>query len=197
LLLAWAVGRNDDGDIHWTSSTDQGRTFGAPRVALSTDGYSDAPKLAVAQDGRVHLAFAERPGGMFAKAHVRYAHGSVEGAELSLSPARRISDFADEEHGADFPHLAVAGDRVHVAWEHHPHFAEQARGMGMTLSRDGGQTFLPPRVVPATDAPLGENGRLQGKLMEKLHGNEAGRLALVNSRFQRGEGSRVRLFFAD
>src|SRR5690606_33226399 len=59
LLLAWAVGRNDDGDIHWTSSTDQGRTFGAPRVALSTDGYSDAPKLAVAQDGRVHLAFAE------------------------------------------------------------------------------------------------------------------------------------------
>jgi hypothetical protein len=50
-------------------------------------------------------------------------------------------------------------------------------------------------VVPGTDDPAhGFNGSQQGLLMEKLAGNRAGALAVVNSTFKQGEASRIWLY---
>jgi hypothetical protein len=44
------------------------------------------------------------------------------------------------------------------------------------------------------DPRLGFNGSLQGLLMRKLAVNSKGEIAVVNSRYNPGEASRVRLF---
>lgn len=81
-----------------------------------------------------------------------------------------------------------------VLWERYPPGTRHPRGLEFAYSTDGGQSFSPPALVPGTAASgLGSNGGRQGLLMEKLAVGEAGDVAVVNSRFDRGEASLVRL----
>lgn len=64
----------------------------------------------------------------------------------------------------------------------------------MTRSTDGGEHFVAPEIVPHSGASdPGFNGSLQGMLMRKLAVSDAGDIAVVNSTFQPGERSLVRL----
>jgi hypothetical protein len=173
--LAWT-----DGDIHVATSTNGGRTFGAPTTATRTRGYTDAPKLAIGVDGTLHLVYAE---------NFRVMYTSSKDGARSFEPPRAIS-----RTGAGFPALGVDGlNRVYVAYEIFPDGERQRpRGLAMTVSRDGGRIFSTPENIPGSAAPGGApNGSFQGLLMQKLAVNRRGALAVVNSALKDNEWSRV------
>jgi hypothetical protein len=101
-----------------------------------------------------------------------------------------------------FPALALGSkDQLFVLWESFPgpavgeRFqgpAPRSQGLGWTVSRDGGQTFAEPSLIPGSlDPDQSVNGSLQGLLMQKLAANSRGDLAVVNSIFTPGQHSRI------
>jgi hypothetical protein len=191
LQLAWTVGGRA-ADIHLATSEDQGRSFREPQRVFTGRGFSDAPKIAVDSQGVVHLVYAESPGGPFSQSHVRYAcsrDGGRTFEEAGEISAPQSQSFA----GAGFPALALDGEEIlFVLWELFPRPGERSQGLGFTHSRDGGQTFAAPSVIPGTlDPAFGFNGSQQGLLMSKLTVNKAGSLAIVNSTFMPNEASSI------
>ncbi len=83
--LAWTVGEDDGADIQIATSLDAGRSFQRPRVAFDSDGHSDAPKIAVDDQGTIHLVYGESPDGRFDRYHIRYTR-SYDGAETFETP---------------------------------------------------------------------------------------------------------------
>jgi hypothetical protein len=90
-----------------------------------------------------------------------------------------------------FPALALgAAEQLFVLWERFP--APRSHGLGFTLSHDGGQTFAAPSIMPGSlERGQSVNGSLQGLLMQKLAANSRGNIAVVNSTFTPGQGSRI------
>ena len=76
-----------------------------------------------------------------------------------------------------------------MLWERFEGATLRPRGLGIALSRDGGQTFAAGTVPESAGA--GWNGSLQGMLMRKLAVNRAGALAIVNSSIKESDGSRI------
>ncbi|MGM0558816.1 MAG: sialidase family protein [Myxococcota bacterium] len=191
IWIAWAVGEDEEADIRLAASDDAGQSFSDASTAVQTDGHSDAPSLAVDSDGRLHLMWAESPTGMFGRYHVRYARGSG-----ALDESRALTDPVDGA-AAHFPTLAIDHEgRLFAVWEHKPAGAERAVALGWARSNDGGDTFTEPTLVPGTEtAKMGFNGSLQGGLMRKIAVRD-GHVGVVNSRFDAGEVSRVRLIRA-
>ena len=186
VYLAWTVGDDDAADIRLAKSSDGGASFGAPLIVERSKGYSDAPRIAVDAGGVVHLAYAESTGGPFERYRVRYAR-STDGGR-TFQPSRPVSDM----NGA-FPSLAV-DDRnsVYVLWELFESHRSRPRGLGFSVSRDGGRSFSAPVRVPGSAGRPGHwNGSFQGLLMKKLAVNGAGSVAVVNSSLRDGERSRV------
>ncbi|MFC3285052.1 sialidase family protein [Litchfieldella rifensis] len=189
--LAWTVGEDTAADIHYMVFDSQSDAFDAPRTVDETDGHADAPKLAVDDDGIVHLVYAESPEGMWRQAHIRYTQarpgeGFQSTQDISTAHAERFDSVG-------FPSLAVSSNNVYVLWELFPRLGHRSRGLGMTRSTDGGEHFAAPVIVPHSGVSAsGFNGSLQGMLMRKLAVNDAGDIAVVNSTFQQGERSVVR-----
>jgi hypothetical protein len=192
IYLAWTVGEEDSADIRIAKSTDEGRTFGEPTIVEKTNGYSDAPKLAVDGKGVVHAVYGESLGGPFDRSHVRYTRSRDGGR--TFEPAREISRPHPESiESAAFPSLSLdEQSNVYLLWELYPDWRQHPRGLGIAVSRDGGQTFTAPVLVPGSSDPAGGwNGSFQGLLMRKLAVNSAGELAIVNSSLKHNEKSRV------
>lgn len=84
---------------------------------------------------------------------------------------------------------------LYILWELFPEKGfSRSLGLGISFSTDLGETFAQEVKVPGTyDPHLGFNGSLQGLFMNKLAVNSHGMLAVVNSTFQEGEASRIRL----
>jgi hypothetical protein len=184
--LAWTTGEDASADIRFATSRDGGATFEPAVLVATTAGYSDAPKLVADRNGTLHLVHAESAGGPLDRYHVRYAR-SRDGRRFE--PARALSRGDD---GAGFPSLAI-DDRgaVHVVWEVYPDHREPPRGLAIAISRDGGETFSAPAVVPGSADPIGGgNGSFQGRLMRKL-AVRGDTLAIVNSSLALGRSSRV------
>lgn len=186
IYLAWTVGEDAAADIQLTVSTDGGSSFGAPRAVAPSPGYSDAPRLAVDPRGTLHLAYAESAAGPFEPSRILYTR-SADGAR-TFEPPRAISPA-----GAGFPALgADAKGNLYVLWELFADPRGYPRGLGFTVSRDGGRSFAPPAPVPGSADPAGGvNGSNQGFLMRKLAVNGRGAVAIVNSSLKPGERSRV------
>ena len=186
--LAWATGEDATGDIRVATSRDGG-TF-EPVVVAPSPTYSDAPKLGVDAAGTLHLTYAESRGGPFDRFDVRYTR-SRDGAR-SFDPPRTLSrPLPADAESAAFPSLAIEGTALHVVWELYPDHREPPRGLAYALSRDGGETFSPPALVPGTIDPMGGgNGSFQGRLMRKL-AVRGDQIAVVNSSLALGRGSRV------
>lgn len=192
IYLAWTTGEDDAADIHLTSSTDRGGSFLPPRPVAPTPTYSDAPKLAVDRAGRVHLVYAESEGGPFEHSHIRYTRSS-DGAQSFDAPRRLSHPLPKQVKGAAYPYLALdAQDHVYVAWELFRGQSRSPRGLGFTLSRDGGDQFVQPAPIPGSSDPGGgQNGSQQGLLMKKLAVDGLGKIAVVNSSFKPNAYSRV------
>jgi len=191
--LAWTVGGDPGADLRYATSTDGARSFTDPRVLFPGPRHADAPKLAAAGSGTLHLAFAEGPWGERSY-RIRYARAPA-GAD-GFGPAREVPALPREGYaGARFPYLALdAGGDPHLVWELYPEDRPRSRGLGYAGSADGGRSFPAPALIPGTDDPgYRVNGSLQGLLMAKLAVGSSGEVAVVNSAFEPGEASRIRL----
>jgi hypothetical protein len=175
--LAWSYGEDPSADLHLATSAD-GENFAAPIRIAKSPGFSDAPKLALDRSGTLHVAYAEDD-------HIRYTRSRDRGK--TFDAPREIPKLSAR---ATFPSLAVDGRDVHIVFELHGKRGELARGLGIAVSRDGGQTFG-ARVVPgSTDPAGGWNGSHQGHLMQRLAVRD-GTLAIGNSSLKYGSHSRV------
>ena len=194
VYLAWTVGEDAAADIRVARSGDGGRSFGEPTIVAPGRGHADAPKLAVDSKGTLHLVYAESPTGPSGRYHVRYTR-HADGAEAFETPRAISAPPGAQRAGAAFPALGLDGeDRLHVIWEVFPDRTGRSRGLGITHSADGGTTFAAASIVPGTGDPRdGFNGSQQGLLMRKLAVDARGAIAVVNSTFRAGKGSRVRL----
>lgn len=190
--LAWTVGEDDSADIRVATSVDGGATFGKPHIVDASDGYSDAPKLIVDSEGVLHLVYAESQGGPFDRFHIRYTQ-STDGAQ-TFARSREISQPLPERiDRAAFPALDTDDqENIVVTWELFPDAEKLPQGLGVSISRDGGQHFSQPSKVPDSSDPHdGSNGSHQGLLMKKLDVNRSGEIAIVNSSLVPGKQSRV------
>ncbi|MBA3463279.1 MAG: exo-alpha-sialidase [Deltaproteobacteria bacterium] len=187
--LAWTTGEDASADVRVVTSRD-GVTFSDPVVVAPTRTYSDAPKLAVDERGTLHLAFAESAAGPHDRFDVHYTR-SRDGGQ-TFEPSRTLSrPHPGGAESAAFPSLAISGATLHVAWELYPDHREAPRGLAHAISRDGGDTFSPPSLVPGSSDPLGGgNGSFQGRLMRKL-AVRGDQVAMVNSSLALGQSSRV------
>lgn len=197
VYLAWAVGENAAADIHYAVSRDGGRTFGQVRNIHPGRAHADAPKLARASDGTLHLAWMESREGPLR--HYRVLHARRSPNEADFSDPQVISDplpdgFAD----ARFPHLALDGaGNPYVLIELFRSGAGRSQGLALVRSGDGGATFTEPALVPRGNAADDAvNGSLQGLFMDKLAVSPGGKPFIVNSTFRRGQSSHVWLLRA-
>jgi hypothetical protein len=188
--LAWTVGEDPAADIRVATSTDGGQSFGPPELVAASSRHADAPRLAVGSRNTLHLAYAEadRPFGAY---EIRYARRGP--GEARFSPPRAITSADGREVASvHFPALAVGeDDALYVLWERFPSLGDRPRGLGLTRSADGGQTFAAPIVVPGSNRPeRGFSGSQQGLLMRKLD-VAGGHIAIVNSTFAPGQASHI------
>lgn len=192
VYLAWTIGEDHRADIRIARSPDGGRTFAEPRIVARTEGYSDAPKIAVDSKRTLHLVHAESAAGPFDRYHLRYTRSHDRGRTFE-SPRELSPPASDRAVSAAFPALSIdSRDNVYLMWELYRKAGEAPRGLALSLSRDGGSTFTKPEVVPGSSAADGGfNGSQQGLLMRKLAVNDGGEIAVVNSSFSRGMSSRV------
>ncbi len=200
IYLAWTHGEDAQADIHLAKSSDEGESFGRPRTVAAGPGHADGPNLAVDAEGTLHLAWAESANGHGRgnTYHIRYARRSHNADDFEQ--ARVISRGEDEGvESVSFPSLDVDGDSgIYLLWEFFPEAAGRSRGLGFTHSDDGGDSFHEPSTVAGTvDRQLGFNGSQQGLLMSKLAVDDAGRIAVVNSTFNRGQSSHIWLLLAE
>ena len=192
--LVWTVGEERAADIHYTVSTNQGRTFEKPRTIVESSGYSDAPKIAVDGQGFIHLVYAEGPSGPLEPYHVRYAR-SKEGDGSFQEPVEISKDHSRIFSSVGFPYPDLDGQgNLYVLWElfHEEEFFPI--GLGLTYSGSSGKTFASPVIVPGGQDPgPGFSGSQQGLFMKKLAVNKGGELAIVNSVIIPEESSRILL----
>jgi hypothetical protein len=174
--LAWTVGEDPGADVRLARSLDRGARFADARIVERTAGYSDAPKLAIDPTGTLHLVHDELTGDRHA---VRYLRSRDGGA--TFEAAHTLA------RDAGFPALAVDGRDVVVGWERAD--GDAWRGIGLALSRDGGETFTAPSEIRGS-RDRGANGSHQGQLMRKLAVRD-GTLAVVNAALEHGRRSRV------
>jgi hypothetical protein len=190
--LAWSAVSDAGADIRIAASPD-GQAFDAPQI-VSSRGHADAPKISADTQGNLHLVYGESPGGLFQRYRIRYALRDARSGRFS--DPKTITEAAAGVDSVNFPDLAVdAATRLFVAWQLFPDRGQRPRGLGFTVSRNGGDTFAEPEVVPQSDnSDLGLTGSLQGSLMARLAVNAAGELALVSSTFAEGRSSHVGLW---
>jgi hypothetical protein len=194
--LAWTVGEDEAADIHLASSSDHGRSFGAPAVAVASRGAADAPKLAVDGDGVLHLVHAEQPAGPRTPRGARILYTRAAPGTTDFAPPRDVSHPLPEGFtGALYPSLDLdRAGRLYVLWELVPDRAAHPAGLGFAFSGDGGRRFTAPSLIPGTAArEAGRGGGQQGLLMRKLAVADTGAIVVVHSTFAPQRASRVRL----
>lgn len=190
--LAWAVGEDASADIHYALSRDGGRRFSKAQVIAPGSAHADAPKLARAGNGTLHLAWMESTEGPLRAYRVMYARRQPN--EERFEEPKVISDplpegFAD----ARFPHLALDGQgNSHVLFGLFRPGARRGQGMAVVQSSNAGDTFGAPALLPRAGNPQGMvNGSLQGLLMDKFAVTPEGRMFVVNSTLREDESSHV------
>jgi len=216
---AYAAWTEYEGRLLLAVSSDEGRTFTAPRHVAGTDSRpTRAPTLAIAPDrtlylawtdGDIHLARSNDGGGtldpqMTLGGEKTYADAPKIAVDakgvlhLAYSQGKRVLYARSFDGGRSFeaPRQVGEGGFPSLALDGRGRVYlawELERGVAFAASRDGGARFERRAPLPGSaDAP---NGGLQGKLMSKLAVNAAGRVAVVHSSFRQGKESRISLYY--
>lgn len=151
----------DLASLHLSASRDGGRTF-TPPVKVNDDPKPVAHgmhSLAVAEDGRVHMAWLDERGAVPPPPHAHEAKGKTSGHHEE--PNRQVFAAYSADGGRAFSpsrliardacpccktSLAVgAGGRVHVSWRQV--LAGDYRHIAVASSTDSGQKFNAPVIV--------------------------------------------------
>ncbi len=125
-MVAWQDMRNTREDIFLGVSSDWGRSWSATDQRMDTDepgtAISRYPKLALAPDGRVALAWEDdRAGHEGIYLRVRSAGSNPQwGPEVLIAAPRGKT-------GARIPELAWVADGLYIAWENWDHTAGPSR----------------------------------------------------------------------
>jgi len=195
IFIAWTVGEDSEADLRLVRSDNGGQSFGETQIIFESEGHSDAPKIALDNEGILHLTYAESPAGPFQRYQIRYSRSfdrgeTFEGSREIATPDRNTIN------SKNFPSLSVdENNNVFLLWELYPDRQHRSLGLGFTYSTDGGDTFSATSIVPGSDDPeLGINGSLQGLLMRKLAVNNNGIIAIVNNTFRQNQNSYVWLY---
>lgn len=196
VYLVWTVGGTDEADVHVTRLTPRGRTAAVASVIHPNARYSDAPKIAVSETGTVHVAWSESSGGREGVYQLRYTRKPR--GDTQFEEPRKLSPDSSETYGSyNFPSLRLdAEGNPYVLWELYPEANRNVSyGLGFIRSSNRGRSFGTLGVVPGTVGRSGGyNGSLQGKLSEKFDVEGDGDLAVVNSTFNPGRFSYIRLY---
>jgi hypothetical protein len=125
-------------EVYLTASNDCGATWG-PVVNLSNNaGFSDAPRVAVTDDGKVHVVWDDVTG--TANVDNFYTQCTRDGNVLNCAPARSaVKDGA-------FPDIATDGKNLFMAYRSTP--GGRTAGLGFSCSTDGGATWIPAYELP-------------------------------------------------
>ncbi len=191
LLLAWTQGDGPRADIHVARASDESGVAASIRVERN-DTYSDAPRLAVDGQGLVHLAWGESEGAPFQRQRILHAR-SRDGGRSFETPRTVTPALPQPYVSAGYPSLGLdAKGRMYVLAELQDDLRQRPRGLGLSVSLDGGEHFAPMTLVPhSVDPKGGFNGSSQGLLVPKLAVNAEGEIAVVNSALREGSHSRV------
>lgn len=142
LLLAWADGMNDFGDIYVSFSADGGKTFSDPVKATDNPGFSDAPECTVS--GGSLLCVNDD------------TTTNPDNADINLTVSTDGTSWSGTrailKDGA-FPTIGSKDQNVYVAAEN---IADGGTGVIFTYSTDAGKTFAPQLVIPNTTGPFDE-----------------------------------------
>lgn len=189
LHLAWSA----DGAVLVATSRDGGETWGAART-IATTGHADAPGIVADRAGTLHLVFHESEQGPFGPSRIRYARSRP--GDRAFSRPRTIGLPESGTYSVAFPGIATIGaEALAIVWKRYPGRGQGSRGLGFTLSRNGGDSFTRQEVVTGSDeASLGAGGSQQGSRLRRLAANAGGHAALVDSTFAPGRASRIRLW---
>ena len=195
VYLAWTNGEDEDADIHLARSLDGGLSFDEPQIVAPAKGYADAPRLAVTPDGVLHLVYAQSQGGPFDRFRIMYTQA---GNARSFGAPRDISSpLPNGAESAAYPSFDTdERGRLYVVYELYRDHRKRPRGLGISVSLDGGKHFTQPALVAHSEGE-GTNGSHQGLLMKKLAVSGEGKIAIVNSSLQEGRQSRVWLIYAE
>ncbi|NBB91985.1 MAG: exo-alpha-sialidase [Gammaproteobacteria bacterium] len=189
--LAWSVGGADDADIHYARSIDRGATFRPSTTVHPGDSRADAPEIAVAADGTIHLTWTERrenPTHAYRVLHASRAPGATEFGAPRIVSDPLPAGFA----GARYPYLELDGDgRPHILFELYRDEASYSQGLAIVRSLPGGAFSAPERIPRGRTVRRAINGSLQGMFMDKLATTPDGRHFIVNSTFLEGERSAI------
>ncbi|MCS7197118.1 MAG: exo-alpha-sialidase [Candidatus Bipolaricaulota bacterium] len=127
-------------EVYLTASDNCGASWG-PVVNLSSNpGFSDAPQVAVTDDGKVHIVWDDTTG--TANVDDFYTSCTRQGNVLSCALARSIA-----KDGA-FPTLATDGKVLYMPYRNTP--GGRTAGVGFSCSTDGGATWLPAYELPGS-----------------------------------------------
>ena len=161
LHVAYGQGKQDAGDIFIRRSSDGGSRFSPPlrinHVAGEVSGHDQAPPLLRAgADGALYALWSasrRQPGWRYGKSELRFARSSDGGA--SFTPAQTLADDGADVSRA-FHDMTVSSDgTLHVLFRPESKPAETVHAhhgpaqMRITVSRDGGASFEPSRLVAA------------------------------------------------
>jgi hypothetical protein len=198
LHLVWTVGYDNAADIKYVVLDRHGRTYSKPSTVYPSTGHSDVPKVAVDEEGTVHVVYSEGPSGREGPYELRYTRNQPGDAGFE-DPKTLDASVTSNYASFDYPSLSLdeQGDPF-ILWELYPEVGRRrSKALGLIFSEDGGKTFGAPYVVPGTvKSSKGFNGSLQGKLMEKLDAGDDGQIAVVNSKMMPPDSSRIRLYRA-
>ena len=192
IYLAWTSGGAPSADIRFSQSTDEGKSFEPPTGLVTGEQLADGPKLALDDDGGLHLAYGISQGGLKGQYRIEYRR-KPDDAESFGEPKRVVRPSPRELHSTRFPHIQTVDDSVFIIWERYEDSNRHPMSLGYSYSLNRGETFASPRLLPGSNAPAGINGSLQGMLMQKLAVSPNGEIAVTNSRFRNEKYSQIQL----
>jgi PKD domain-containing protein/K319-like protein len=135
IYVAWQDDFNSSASISFSSSTDKGATFSAPKNLSNSTGFAMDPEVAVDASGNLDVAWEDNSPGTN---DVFFSRSTDKGATFS-----KPADVSGSGSNAKALQMSVATGNVYLAWEANTP-AVFSRDVFFAHSTDGGATFQPP-----------------------------------------------------
>lgn len=137
-------GSESQSDIWFTSSTNGGKDWSAPRNLSNTPGVSANPSIAIDEVGAIHIAWDDAPVGDLAP-DIFFLTSTDDGK--TFTPSQNVSETPGTSSN---PELAADLGKIAIAWVD---IGPKARtpDIWFAWSADRGQTFNPPQNI--TNSP--------------------------------------------
>lgn len=139
LYVAWEDDFNSQSDISFSSSSDKGATFSAPKNLSNNSGSSISAQLAVDSSGNVSVIWADKTPGTF---NILFTRSTDKGATFS-SPKNVSNSLGSSTN----PQISVdAGGNIYAVWQGNVP-PSLSRDIFFARSADGGATFAAPQSL--------------------------------------------------